>query len=270
MIVVKEFPNKQFNTKEELFKALRENKNSLIAQKKAVLKEADAILFSVGLTNDKSDVVKASIDNIADVNAIKGTLIINTTNILDSHNDVHLKGIWNKSVKEAKNILHLQEHKMTFDHIISDKVTASVQEMKWSDLGYSYKGTTEALVFDSEIEKARNEYMFNQYAKGFVKEHSVGMRYVKLELAINSDAKYDVEEKEIWDKYINEIVNKEAAEEMGYFWAVQEAKVIEGSAVVKGSNSATPTQNIEAVKSTSNAEPSKDTQKKNFYLSLLK
>jgi hypothetical protein len=27
--------------------------------------------------------------------------------------------------------------------------------------------------------------MFNQYAKGYVKEHSVGMRYVKLELAVN-------------------------------------------------------------------------------------
>jgi hypothetical protein len=33
--------------------------------------------------------------------------------------------------------------------------------------------------------------MFNQYAKGYVKEHSVGMRYVKLELAVNSDSKYE-------------------------------------------------------------------------------
>jgi hypothetical protein len=39
--------------------------------------------------------------------------------------------------------------------------------------------------------------MFNQYAKGYVKEHSVGMRYVKLELAVNSDSKYDAEEKAI-------------------------------------------------------------------------
>jgi hypothetical protein len=35
------------------------------------------------------------------------------------------------------------------------------------------------------------------------------MRYVKLELAVNSDSKYDAEEKAIWDKYIDEIVNKE-------------------------------------------------------------
>jgi hypothetical protein len=36
--------------------------------------------------------------------------------------------------------------------------------------------------------------------------------YVKLELAVNSDSKYEQEEKAIWDKYIDEIVNKEAEE----------------------------------------------------------
>jgi phage anti-repressor protein len=56
------------------------------------------------------------------------------------------------------------------------------------------------------------------------------------------------EEKAIWDKYIDEIVNKEVAEEQSYFWAVSEAKAIEGSAVVKGSNFANL---IEAVKDTS-------------------
>jgi hypothetical protein len=64
--------------------------------------------------------------------------------------------------------------------------------------------------------------MFNQYAKGYVKEHSVGMRYVK-ELAVNSDSKYDAEEKAIWDKYIDEIVNK-VAEEQSYFGQFQKQK----------------------------------------------
>jgi hypothetical protein len=44
MIVVKEFPDKEFATKEELFKALRENKSTLIAQKKMITKEADSII----------------------------------------------------------------------------------------------------------------------------------------------------------------------------------------------------------------------------------
>jgi hypothetical protein len=41
---------------------------------------------------------------------------------MDSHL-THLKGIWNKTVKETKPAL-LQEHQMKFNSIISDKVTA--------------------------------------------------------------------------------------------------------------------------------------------------
>jgi len=270
MIVVKEFPNKQFETKDELFKALKENKAELIATKKMQTKEADSTFnvidkdFIIG--TNKSDVTKAE-----DINTIKAELIINTTNIMDSHSDVHLKGIWNKSAKEQKNVYLLQEHKMSFDHIISDNVDVSVKEVKWEDLGFKYKGTTEALTFIATIDKSRNEFMFNQYSKGYVKEHSVGMRYVKMELALNSEQKWDVEEKEVWEKYINEIVNKEVAEEQGYFWAVSEAKIVEGSAVVKGSNHATPTISVEAVKDTPTEtnEPSEDTQTKTRRKSLI-
>jgi hypothetical protein len=250
MIVVKEFPNKEFETKEELFKALKDNKSTLIAQKKMITKEADAMLHYVSVDNCKGETIKAETTNLSDINKINAKLVINTTGILDSHGDVHIKGIWNKSAKEQKNILLLQEHKMTFDHIITDNVNVSVNTIKWSDLGYNYKGDTEALTFNAEISKERNPFMFEQYSKGYVKEHSVGMRYVKLELAINSDSKYDEEEKAVWDKYYSEIVNKEVADEQGYFWAITEAKIIEGSAVVKGSNFATPTISVEAVKNT--------------------
>jgi hypothetical protein len=263
MIVVKEFPNKQFNSKEELFKALRENKNTLIAQKKMITKQADAVIHYVQVENEKGETIKATYSDTSVINQLKAELVINTTNLMDSHSDVHIKGIWNKSAKEQKNLLLLQEHKMTFDHIISDNVSATVKEVKWSDLGYSYKGTTEALTFDVLIDKQRNPFMFDQYAKGYVKEHSVGMRYVKMELAINSDSKWYVEEKEIWDNYIDQVANKEQAEEQGYFWAVLEAKIVEGSAVVKGSNFATPTINVEAVKDdtpTITTEPTEVTQ----------
>jgi hypothetical protein len=263
MIVVKEFPDKQFNNKEELFKALRENKNTLIAQKKMITKEADAVVHYVCIDNGKGETVKAESIDTANVNQIKAELVINTTNLLDSHSDVHIKGIWNKSAKEQKNLLLLQEHKMTFSNIISDDVDVSVKELKWSDLGYSFKGTTEALYFVSNISKARNPFMFEQYAKGYVKEHSVGMRYVKMELALDSESKWDVEEKEVWNKYIEQVANKEEAEAQGYFWAITEAKIVEGSAVVKGSNYATPTISVEAVKDTpTTTEPLEDTQTK--------
>lgn len=146
MIIVKEFPDRKFETKEELFTALRENKADLIATKKMQLKQADSV-FQVMPDVIKTNSNKAEEQTQDNVNRLKAELVINTTNIMDSHSDVHLKGIWNKTVKEQKNIYLLQEHKMTFDHIISDNVSAKVVEMKWSDLGFNYKGTTEALIF---------------------------------------------------------------------------------------------------------------------------
>lgn len=249
MIVIKEFPDRQFPNKEEMFKALRENKNTLIAQKKMITKESDSTIHYVEVENRKSEATKEEIANTQEVGKLKAKLAINTTNLMDSHSDVHFEGIWNKSAKEQKNILLLQEHQMKFDSIISDNVDVSVKKMTWKSLGFDFEGSTEVLIFDTEIDKNRNEFMFDQYNKGYVREHSVGMRYVKLELAINSESKWDIEEKEVWDKYIDKIVNKEVAENQGYFWAVTEARIVEGSAVVKGSNYATPVINIQAEKS---------------------
>ena len=256
MIAIKEFPGKTFRDKEEMFKALRDNKGTLSAQKKMITKQADSVVFISEVKDTKGNTVKAEAVDVTDVDKLRLKVVINTTNLMDSHSDVHFMGIWKKSVKEKKDLYLLQEHRMKFDHIISDNVKASVQLMNWSDLGQKFKGQTEALVFDVEIDK-RNEFMFHQYAKGYVKNHSVGMRYVKMELAINSESKWDIEEKEVWDKYIDQIANKEVAEEKGYFWAVTEAKIIEGSAVPIGSNTITPTLEVEV----KNIEPSNDTQK---------
>lgn len=259
MITAKEFPNKTFATKQELFTALRENKQEIYALKKAETKYADAVSFVVPVMNDKGESVKAETIDLSTVNSIQAKLVINTTGLLDSHSDVHIKGLWKKSVRENKNILLLQEHVMKFDHVITDKNKAYIQTYTWKELGFKFDGDTEALVFDSIIDKDRNPYMFDQYGKGYVKEHSVGMRYVNYELAINSESKFDEEEKAVWDKYIDQVANRDVAEAQGYFWAVLEAKVVEGSAVVKGSNYATPTLEIEEAKADNiqeNSEPS--------------
>ena len=244
-----------FTTQKELFDFLLNNKSKLIAEKCYNVKKADAISYYVPVYDEKevSSKQQLSVDELLKRDKITAKLVINTTNLMDSHSDVHMKGIWNKSIKEQKEILLVQEHEIKFTHIISDKVKASVKTYDWNDLGFNLKGTTEALVFNAEIEKQRNSFMFDQYVKGYVKQHSVGMRYVKLELCVNSDD-YP-KEKENWDKYITEVANKNVAEQKGYFWAVTEAKIVEGSAVPLGSNYATPTLEMKGV------EPSDDTQK---------
>jgi hypothetical protein len=264
MIVVKEFPDREFESKEELFRELVANKKQLISLKKSVTKEADAVSYgyveNISKNNVNKAIASADLPNTLDVK-----VVINTTNFLDSHGDVHVNGIWNKSISDNKTFLHLQEHERDFDKVISDNAKGYVQSMTWKQLGLPYEGKTEALIFESTIDRLRNGFMLKQYANGWVKNHSVGMRYVQLELAINSEADYDKEYKDLWDEYYPVIANKEVADERGYFWLVKEAKIVEGSAVVRGSNSATPTlemkDNVESSKDTLDIEAEQSLQK---------
>jgi len=220
---------------------LKENKHLYLAEKQNTMKFADAVILDAQTEPIHTTTTKADGEKKEDPTKLKLKAVVNTSNILDSHGDVHIKGLWKKTLQENKRLFLLQEHQMKFDKVISDKINAYTEP-------YDYKGSNvEALVFETEINKERNEFMFEQYYKGYVTNHSVGMRYVKLELAINSEDKYFREEKEVWDKYIDEVANREDAEKQGYFWAVTEAKLIEGSAVVIGSNQVTPTLITEAV-----------------------
>jgi hypothetical protein len=232
-----------FETKKELFDFIVKNEGILIDQKKSQLKKADAVSFvSTIATSLKTN--KSAAVSLLDKSELDALLIINTTNIMDSHKDVHIPGLWDKSLKENKRIKHLQEHKMAFDMVISDgdNLKAYTKSYNWKELGYDAAGRTEALVFESKILKSRNPYMHEQYAKGHVDNHSVGMRYVKLVTCIN-DEDYGAQF-EAWEKYYPQVVNQAEAEKSGYFWAVTEAKCIEGSAVVNGSNFVTPTQSL--------------------------
>ena len=110
------------------------------------------------------------------------------------------------------------------------------------------------------------------------------MQYVKIDLAINSDAEDTIEEKAVWEKYISQIANKEAVIEQGYFWAVTEAKIYkEGSMVLAGSNDVTPmiypTKDIQSSNDIDKNDSSNDNQtnevlneeaKKSILLQLIK
>jgi hypothetical protein len=233
----------KYTNRGDLFRFLKDNKHQIIGRREREVKCADAVFYRA--VHGKEGADKAGgVSELLLKDRISVRSVINTTNLLDSHGDVHIKGLWKKSLKEQRNLCLLQEHQWSFDHIISDDVKADAVRMTWKELGLDFAGETEALVFESEIEKARNPFMFEQYARGYVKNHSVGMRYVQVSLCVNSDDRYYLEEKDSWDKYIGEVANAEEAEAAGYFWAVTEAKFVEGSAVPLGSNWATPTQSV--------------------------
>ncbi len=259
----------ELTNKAEIFKYLKDNKALISLQKRRSDKRADSVNLHIPFVNTAIDYQSkdaASTNDDAPTGSITIKAVGNTTNVLDSHCDVHIPGLWKKTLQENKYILHLQEHESEFDKVISDNTMVSTKTLSFKSLGIDYEGSTQALILESIAPLDRNPYMCEQYKKGYVKNHSVGMRYVQMEMCINSEEKYYMDEKANWEKYYPMIANKSAADEKGYFWAVTEAKLIEISAVVIGSNRITPTQsvteNTEAAKGTSlSIEPSNDTQK---------
>jgi len=108
--------------------------------------------------------------------------------------------------------------------------------------------------------KDYNEKVFNQYKMGRVNQHSIGLQYLQLELAINDEE--SEKEFDFWNKYYDQIINKEEADKKGFFWVVQEIRLIENSAVLFGSNEATPTldnniKSLESPSGTQETEPAK-------------
>lgn len=259
--------SEKYNGTKGIHEFISKNTDRIIACKKAQIKKADeisAFMLHEEDIGNLSEIIKANkpIENPPDILPVK--VAINTTRVYDSHGDVHIDGLWKKSLSENKFIAHIREHKWGLENIISDgnDLKAYTETIAFSKLGIrKYTGETQALIFESNVRKSRNEFMHNQYANGWIKQHSVGMQYVKL-FACVDNKDYPAEFKN-WKKYIDQVVNPEDIRDK-YFFAVTEAKALEGSAVTRGSNHVTPTldNNLEPGKSHSTTqEPSHDTQK---------
>jgi hypothetical protein len=252
-IIAKEFPNESFSTKKELFDHLKANENNLIALKKATIKSSEGCNFP--LIGKESEAVKG-LEGLKDGNIYP---IINTTNIMDSHNDVHLPKIWNKSLKEQQGrIFYVTDHDLKVNSVIAfpKDVAMSTKNIAWKDLGQPYEGETQALMFEVSKESIKHEGALKIINEKIDIEHSVRMQYVKITLALDSEAKEDKEYKKTFDKHIDQIANKQKAIENGYFWAVSEAKIAqEGSMVLFGSNSVTP-----LLEGSNESESQKDTR----------
>ena len=245
---------KIFATKKEEIDYLVKHNKEIIEFKKAVVKHTTPTTTEA----ENSSTFKAlSTSKEHDTDSIiKRTVIGNTYNWLDSHGDVHLEGTFGKSISERQNkIWHLHDHEQKITAKVGIPSKIYEEKVSWSDLGIKKAGTTTALMMDSDIRKDYNNLIFQEYKDGNIDQHSVGMYYVKIDFAVN-DKDHKAEFK-TWNDNIENIGNREKAEELGYFYAVKEAKLVEISAVLQGSNELTPT--IEA----KDIEPEQSTQKIN-------
>lgn len=238
------FKNMKFKNKAEKFEFLKKNEKSIIAEKKEKFKKAKNNLDNRVLSVKKRKSANKTTSSDIKEKAVEVEVIINTTNIKDSHDDVHFNGIWDESIKSDRPVMHLQEHKSNeFNKIIAEGEDLDVylKEFTWKELGYSFKGSTQALIFKSVVRQERNPEMYKNYKNGWVKNHSVGMSYDKIFLALDSSEDDHKKNKEKFDKYIDLIANKDQVIKDGFFWGVTKAQFIEGSSVPSGSNFATQT-----------------------------
>ena len=271
MIYCKEL-NKEFESKSDLFKALVENESFIIDAKKSQVYKS----FEKGLqvVSDQKTIEKAFTDSEKGIKFDSDYyyFVVNSANYLDSHNDMHVDGNWNKSVKDQNGKVYLVWHHdfSKTENIIAfpEDIEMMTSKVAWSLLGKSYEGETYSLIYKVKNDKIVNENVSKWLKEGRKLQLSVRMQYIKLETAFNSDDEDYSKQTENYNKYYPLIANKDEFKEIEYFFIVKEAKnVMESSLLPFGSNSATAeisqTENkAEADNITSEQEePSIDTQK---------
>lgn len=170
--------------------------------------------------------VKSSNLDVKDIDMSKRivTGYYNAFNYYDSDADVIIPGAFSKSITErgpgstaTAKIKHALFHDLT-------QLPGKIEKLEEDSKG---------LYFETRMSSTTlgNDTLIN-YQEGVYDNHSIGFRYIDLEL-IESDA-------ENWDKILSSIINRDEAEKNGYVFLVKELKLWEGSTVAFGSNSLTP------------------------------
>lgn len=240
----------------ELFKFLRENRKGLIDQKKSMIKYTDTVISAPYFVDGAGKLTmigkSAGQSPIApDANSLMVKVVANTSLFLDSDMDVLLRDNAAKSIQQrGKLIKHLKNHGRTLDDQVGDVKNIYYQDIPLTQLGWPGEGTAQALIFETNILKQYDASTFNKYKNGMIDQHSIGLMYVKLDVAFKDEE--DQKEMDFWNKYYPMIINPAMADENGYFYVVPEIKLIENSAVLFGSNSLTPTLETDSGKSIPN------------------
>lgn len=241
----------------KLYDYLVTNKAQIIAKKKSLpitsdaLKSVPTFISTVkNPTAKKSDMplpmggvmMEEAEDRCDDILHVK--VVANTSWWCDSQMDVLTDSCWEKSITEKGiNIPHIADHKHVSTAHVGDVTAVYSQNIKLSSLGLSQTGSTKALIFETDIRREYNEKVYLFYKNGKINQHSIGLQYVSIGMAIN-DKDY-MAEFGLWEKYIGKVINKDKAIEAGYFFIVTEIKVLENSCVLFGANELTPTLETE-------------------------
>lgn len=241
---------KFFPTQKALFDFLVGEKQTILAQKKAMIKRADACIFPVTRTEQialAEKALKVTYSNDKEAGLLQRTILTNTYWWMDTLSDVHIgrteehdKAVFTESIKNrAHKVFPIDQHNWNLDGKIGRTIELYEAPVSWRALGVGKTGMTEGLFAVAEISKKKNERRYEEYLADEIDQHSVGMRYLDIELAVNDQDNYPKEFK-VFQKYIGKIGNRSLVEGQGYFFAINEAALFEYSCVIAGANELTP------------------------------
>lgn len=237
------FPDKEFSTKEELFEALKSNLSIIEDQKKAKIYESYKKGQSVNMK--PIDVSKFDLEQQKALKLDDNYYYIgfNTTRILDSHEDVHIDGLWKKTIQEKqyKNYVVTDHELEVLNTVVrKESVEMFTAKVPFSVMGKSYPGNTEVLIYKFPKDKVQIPVVKEWLDSGDELQGSVRMRYIKFAFCMDSNNPDDAEAKANYDKYYEHIANKDDFEYIPYFFAILEASnEKECSFVIYGSNPVT-------------------------------
>jgi hypothetical protein len=236
------YGKKTFGSRKDLMAFIIANKEFEIAKRKASIKYSDpAILSPLVLEKVLSKGANKAVLFSDDLKngVAERTLLVNTYLWRDSHWDVHLPGTFTRSIDQKGNkVLPIDQHRFDLDHIIGSTISVKELPFDWKALGVEKDGQTTGVVAEAAILQSKSPKRFQDYIDNTINQHSVGMYYVKASCAVD-DEDYP-NEYELYKKWIDQIGNQEIVEEDGFFFAVSEAKLVEYSPVIAGSNELTP------------------------------
>lgn len=259
--------DKSFENKDEMIKELIANKDVIIGNKKSqIYKSCDK---GQSLNATQENILKAlETEKALKLDTDYYYFVVNSSNILDSHRDMHIKGNWDKTAKEQQGKVFLVfDHQLKRSEIVAMKedIELITAEVPFTAIGKNYTGKTYVLIYKVKKDKIINNEAKEWLDKGYSFEASVRMQYMDIAIAVKSNNPDYAKENADYEKFYPMIANiEEFDDEVNYFWVVKQAKnVFESSLVMFGSNSATGQmqENKQAEQSLEiETEPLKDTQ----------
>lgn len=272
----------EINDRKDMFAWLRENVNKVIGEKKALPTITDDLDFGYSLRETPNEFQSKAIKDDSGVvtkapltegnRIVKVEVVANMSGWCDSQLDVMMKDNWNKSINDLgasgqRVFYHLKNHGTNYQYT-TDAVIGKDPELFTRDKNiseFNFKSDikkAQALMMDSIVCEEYDAKCYALYRDKQIKQHSIGLQYIKMYLCIDSEEPEDAMYKENWDKYFPQVLNKERPEGKGFFWAVTESKINEVSAVLFGANELTPTESVSEGKSTKDEPPVAGTQPK--------